>query len=93
MIWMSLKKTVIAFGNAYENPMEMKDPNTTAHPQPPSGGGTAEGPAAGGDITGPPQCGLFTAMTDKKKDKDKEQRLFLVCFMSCIMYELILSCD
>lgn len=55
MIWMSLKKTVMALGNAYENPMEMKDPNTTAHPQPPSGGGTAGGLVAGVGIAGPPQ--------------------------------------
>lgn len=30
--------------------MEMKDPRTTAQPQPPSGGGTAEGPVVGGGI-------------------------------------------
>ncbi len=55
MTWMSLKKTVMALGKAYEKPMEMKDASTTAHPQPPSGGGTAGGLVAGGGITGPPQ--------------------------------------
>lgn len=40
--------------------MEMNDPKTTAHPQPPSGGGTGDGHVDGGDITGPPQSRLFT---------------------------------
>lgn len=53
MIWMSLKYTVMALGKAYEKPMEMKDANTTAHPQPPSGGGTAGVLVAGGGIAGP----------------------------------------
>ncbi len=56
----------MALGKAYEKPMEMKDANTTAHPQPPSGGGTAEGLVAGGGITGPPQRWLSTATTEKK---------------------------
>lgn len=60
MSWMSLKKTVMALGNAYENPMEMNDPKTTAHPQPPSGGATGARHEDGGGITGPPQSRLFT---------------------------------
>ena len=48
-----MKKTVMALGKAYEKPMEMKAPSTTAQPQPPSGGGTAGGPEEGGGITGP----------------------------------------
>lgn len=36
--WISLKNTVMALGNAYENPIEIKDAKTTTHPQPPSGG-------------------------------------------------------
>lgn len=51
ILWMSLKNTVVAFGKAYENPMEMKAPTTTAQPHPPSGGGTAGGPTGRG-ITG-----------------------------------------
>lgn len=43
----SLKKTVVALGKAYEKPMEMKDPHTMTQPQPPSGGGTT---CAGGGI-------------------------------------------
>lgn len=66
MFWISLKKTVMAFGKAYENPMEMKDPSTTAHPHPPSGGGTA-GLVAGVGITGPTQCRF--AERWKKKER------------------------
>uniref|UniRef100_A0A2D4Q471 Uncharacterized protein n=1 Tax=Micrurus surinamensis TaxID=129470 RepID=A0A2D4Q471_MICSU len=36
--WISLKKIAIPFGKAYENPMEMNAPKTTAHPHWPSGG-------------------------------------------------------
>lgn len=50
MIWMSLKNTVMALGKAYEKPMEMKEPKTTAQPQPPSGGATAGGPVDGGGM-------------------------------------------
>lgn len=35
---MSLKNTVTALGKAYENPMEIKDAQTTTQPHPPSGG-------------------------------------------------------
>ena len=38
MTSISLKKTVMDLGKAYENPMEMKAPATTIQPQPPSGG-------------------------------------------------------
>lgn len=46
----SLKNTVIDLANAYEKPMEMKAPNTTAHPQPPSGGVYPTGPPTAGGI-------------------------------------------
>lgn len=39
--------------------MEMKAPTTTAHPQPPSGGGTAAGLVALGGIKGPRPGGNF----------------------------------
>lgn len=48
--------------------MEMKDPSTTAQPQPPSGGVTAGGPAAGGGISDPAgsQRSLFTGGGKRK---------------------------
>lgn len=36
--WISLKNTVMALGNAYENPIEINEAKTTTHPHPPSGG-------------------------------------------------------
>lgn len=41
----------MALGNAYENPMEIKDAATTTQPHPPSGGGCSVGPPAGGGIS------------------------------------------
>lgn len=49
--------------------MEMNDPRTTAHPHPPSGGGTWTGLAGGGVITSPLQSRLFT------RNKTREQQL------------------
>lgn len=69
MTWISLKKTVMALGKAYEKPMEMNDPNTTAHPQPPSGGGTAGGLVAGGGIAGSPQT-----LNTHCKDRGRRER-------------------
>lgn len=46
--WISLKKMAMALGKAYENPIETKAPNNTAHPQPPSGGVEAR-PVFAGD--------------------------------------------
>lgn len=51
MFWMSLKNTVTALGKAYENPMEMKDAQTTTQPHPPSGGSGYGGGAAVVDCT------------------------------------------
>lgn len=50
--WISLKKIAMLFGKAYENPMDMNAPNTTAHPHPPSGGVWARPVSAGGGISG-----------------------------------------
>lgn len=44
MISISLKNTVMDLGNAYENPIEIKAPTTTAQPHPPSGGVYPTGP-------------------------------------------------
>lgn len=52
MTSISLKNTVIDFGKAYEKPMQMKAPNTTAQPQPPSGGVYPTGPPTAGAISG-----------------------------------------
>lgn len=38
MTSISLKNTVMDLGKAYEKPMQIKAPKTTAQPQPPSGG-------------------------------------------------------
>lgn len=50
MTSISLKNTVMDFGKAYEKPMEMKAPNTTAHPHPPSGGVYPTGPPTAGGM-------------------------------------------
>lgn len=46
-------------GKAYEKPMDRNDPNTTAQPQPPSGGVQPISAAVAGDIVG-------TSQTDEK---------------------------
>ena len=51
MSWISLKNTVTALGNAYENPMEIKAAPTTTQPHPPSGGGCSGGVPPGGGIS------------------------------------------
>lgn len=61
----------MALGKAYEKPMEMKDASTTAHPQPPSGGGAAGELVDGGGITGPPQRWLFTATTGRGRERGR----------------------
>lgn len=51
--------------------MEMKAPHTTAQPQPPSGGGTVGGPAAGGGIFSPAHS---DRKTEKKQKEINEER-------------------
>lgn len=74
----SLKNTVMALGNAQENPMEIKAPKTTTHPQPPSGGGYC-GAAAGG-IFG--LC-LFSNQAEKEEKKQGFKQFSFFSVSSC----------
>lgn len=64
--------------------MEMNDPKTTAHPQPPSGGGTRAGLKEGGGIAGPPQSRLFTG-----NDKTREQQLHFIEKNVCVIVPVV----
>lgn len=70
MTSISLKNTVMDFGKAYENPIEMKAPNTTAQPHPPSGGVYP---------TGPPTAGGMAAhkwVEDEAGERDRVEFVF-----------------
>lgn len=61
MTSISLKNTVMDLGKAYEKPMEMKAPTTTAQPQPPSGGVYPTGPPTFGGMSAQEAGGRWTA--------------------------------
>lgn len=73
----SLKNTVMALGNAQENPMEIKAPKTTTHPQPPSGGGYSGAAVAGGIFD---LC-LFSNQAEREKKTQGFKQLAFFCFV------------
>lgn len=70
MTSISLKNTVMDLGKAYEKPMQMKAPNTTAQPQPPSGGVYPTGPPTAGGMS------AHEGVEDEVGEGDRVKRSF-----------------